>query len=120
MGPSWDRAIHAAVGKVNSCQHGGNGWAHPETFQKYSFLLWIVGFLGEVFKSKSFLERVIMALKNWAGIDSFPIHRLNQFKYSQVVLGPMQCFAHFFLRGLTSVFHYYPFALNIQILQFYI
>ena len=33
-----------------------------------------------------------------AGMDSFPIHRLTLFKYSQAVLGPMHRFAHFFLR----------------------
>ena len=44
-----------------------------------------------------------MAFKNWAGMDSFPIHRLTQFKYSQAVLGPTHCFAKFLPEGINAI-----------------
>ena len=87
--------------RLFSCQHGGMV-GHIRRHFKNNFLLWIVGFLREVFKSLSLLEGVIMALKNWAGMDSFPIHGLYQFKYSQAALGPTHRFAHFFLRGFNE------------------
>ena len=81
-----------------SCQHGGNGQAHPRTF-KLLFSFVDSRFLVRGFQVQIFL---IMALKNWAGMDSFPIHQLNQFKCSEAVLGPTHRFTHFFLRALNE------------------
>ena len=67
------------------------------------YFLWIVGFYGEGGGSSPYSSLGMkLALKNWAEMDSFLIHHLIYFKYSQAVLGPAHHFAHFFLRGLNE------------------
>ena len=71
--PAGTGAYHAAVGRIASCQHRGNGWARPQKFWN-TFV--DSQFFGRVSNPYSSLGMKV-ALKNWAGMDSFPIHRLT-------------------------------------------
>ena len=81
--PAGTRANHSAIGRIASCQHWGGGGGGIVGHVRRHFRI--------LFVDSRFLEReggggvlspypssgMKMALKNWTGMDSFPIHRLT-------------------------------------------
>ena len=80
---------------------GGGGEELGMSADISGYFLWIVGFLGRVFKSVFFLGDENVFEKNWAGIDSFPFTDLLSLNILRQFLGPSHRFAHLFLKGLN-------------------